>query len=118
MIIIFDNGKPYSDHALYFVDAPADFEQWWNGVYRPWVDGAEMYAVMIVGVADKIELREPPPHTLSPLSKSNWGDLRAHEDPPLHGISTLPVVDFLRIEDVEQKRDGKPRPRYRLEKQQ
>ena len=64
MIIIFDNGKPYSDHALYFVDAPADFEQWWNGVYRPWVDGAEMYAVMIVGVADKIELREPPPHTL------------------------------------------------------
>jgi hypothetical protein len=114
MIFIMDNGKYYSDHALFFVEAPADFEQWWNNVYRPWVDGAEDYALMIAGVADEIEPREPPPHTVAPLHEM---DLREHEPPPSYELARMPVVDFLRRSDVEQKRDGKPRPRYRLETQ-
>jgi hypothetical protein len=113
MIYILDNGHPYSAHALYFVDAPADFEEWWNGVYRPWVDGAEEYALMIVGVADEIESREPPPHTLAPPPRFS---LRMAEDPPSHALSTMPVVKFLESRALEQKRDGKPRPRYRLER--
>jgi hypothetical protein len=32
----------------------------------------------------------------------------------MHEFSTMPVVDFL-AKIVEQKRAGRPRPRYRLE---
>ncbi|MGD0838017.1 MAG: hypothetical protein ABSB49_15365 [Polyangia bacterium] len=110
------NGKYYSDHALFFVEAPADFEHWWNNVYRPWVDGAEDYALMIAGVADEIEPREPPPYTLAPAGEGWGGDLRKYEDPPTYKLSTMPVVKFLKSSALEQKRDGKPRPRYRLEK--
>jgi hypothetical protein len=42
-------------------------------------------------------------------------DLREHESPPSYELPRMSVVDFLRRSDVEQKRDGKPRPRYRLE---
>jgi hypothetical protein len=47
--------------------------------------------------------------------KLSWG-FRALslEDHPMHEFSTMSVVDFL-AKVVEQKRNGKPRPRYRLE---
>jgi hypothetical protein len=36
------------------------------------------------------------------------------EEFPMREFSTMPVVDFL-AKIVEQKRAGRPRPRYRLE---
>ena len=116
MIFIFDNGKTYSDHALYFVEAPADFEQWFNSVYRPWVDGTEDRPMMIVAVADKVERRERLPFTLE-TPTSNVGKLwaEAQSEMPPYEFATIPVTKFLKREAVMQERDGKPRPRYRLE---
>jgi len=51
MIFILDNGEVYSNHALYFVDAPEDFGVWFNDVYRPWLDGTEYRPLMIVATA-------------------------------------------------------------------
>jgi hypothetical protein len=114
MIYIFDNGKPYSDHALYFIEAPDDFGAWFNEVYRPWVNVVEDGPLMIVAVADKVERRERIPYTLPPPS-GQWGDDGNFEPPPLHKFSTMPVAKFLMRDPVIQKRDGEPRPRYRLE---
>ena len=36
MIFIIDNGEDYSDHQLYFIDAPASFETWFNGPFKSW----------------------------------------------------------------------------------
>jgi hypothetical protein len=110
MIYIFDNGEVYSNHALYFVDAPEDFSAWFNDVYRPWLDGTEYRPLMIVATAPAVERRERVPYNPRPVDKF---DLPI-EDDPMHEFSTMPVVDFL-AKIVEQKRDGKPRPRYRLE---
>jgi hypothetical protein len=114
MIFILDNGKPYSDHALYFVEAPDDFERWFNVTYRPWVNGMEDGPLMIVAVAEKVEQRERIPYSLRPPS-GQWGDDGSIEMPALHEFSTMPVAKFLESNAVMQKRDGKPRPRYRLE---
>jgi hypothetical protein len=57
MIYIFDNGEVYSNHALYFVDAPEDFGAWFNDVYLPWVDGAVYRPLMIVATAPAVERR-------------------------------------------------------------
>jgi hypothetical protein len=113
MIYIFDNGEAYSNHALYFVDAPEDFGAWFNGVYLPWVDGAVYRPLMIVATAPAVERRERVAYSPRPVDKF---DLPI-EDDPMHEFSTMPVVDFL-AKIVEQKRDGKPRPRYRLEDEQ
>jgi hypothetical protein len=112
MIYIFDNGESYSNHALFFVDAPDDFAEWFNGVYRPWIDGAEYRPLMIVAMAPAIERRERGPFGLRPIRKGY--EVSIEEEPPLYEFSTMPVVDFL-TKFVEQKRDGEPRPRYRLE---
>ena len=114
MIYIFDNGKPYSDHALYFIEAPDDFGAWFNGVYRPWVDGVEDGPLMIVAVADKVERCERIPYTLPPPS-GQWGDDGSFKMPPLHEFSTMPVAEFLESDAIVQKRIGKLRPRHRLE---
>ncbi|MGC9986169.1 MAG: hypothetical protein ABSF35_21410 [Polyangia bacterium] len=111
MIYIFDNGEAYSNHALYFVDAPEDFGAWFNDVYRPWIDGAEYRPLMIVATAPAVERRERGPHSLRPIKKGYETPI---EDEPMHEFSTMPVVDFL-AKIVEQERDGEPRPRYRLE---
>jgi hypothetical protein len=110
MIFIFDNGEVFSNHALYFVDAPEDFGAWFNNVYRPWIDGIEYRPLMIVATAPAVERRERLPYNPRPVDKF---DLPI-EDDPMHEFSTMSVVDFL-AKIVEQKRDGKPRPRYRLE---
>jgi hypothetical protein len=110
MIFIFDNGEAFSNHTLYFVDAPGDFGAWFDDVYRPWVDGAEYRPLMIVATAPAVERRERVPYTLRPLGKF---DMSIEED-PMKEFSTMSVVDFL-AKIVVQERDGKPRPRYRLE---
>jgi hypothetical protein len=111
MIFIFDNGEAYSNHALYFVDAPADFGLWFDGVYRPWIDGAEYRPLMIVATAPAVERRERGSYNLRPIKE---GYEVSVDEEPMHEFSTMPVVDFL-AKIVEQERDGKPRPRYRLE---
>jgi hypothetical protein len=110
MIFIFDNGEAHSSHALYFVDAPADFGEWFDGVYRPWIDGAEYRPLMIVATSPAVERRERVPYKPRPLDKFDM----SIEDDPMHEFSTMPVVDFL-AKIVVQERDGKPRPRYRVE---
>ena len=113
MIYIFDNGEVFSNHALFFVDAPEDFGAWCNEGYRPWIDGAEYRPLMIVATAPSVERRERVPYTPRPLDKFDM----SIEDDPMHEFSTMPAVDFL-AKIVEQKRDGEPRPRYRLEDKQ
>jgi hypothetical protein len=112
MIFIFDNGESYSNHALFFVDAPDDFGAWFNDVYRPWVDGIEYRPLTIVGTAPAVERRERGPFTLRPIKKG-W-EVSIEDEPPLYEFLTMPVLDFL-AKIVEQTRDGQPRPRYRLE---
>ena len=112
MIYIFDNGESYSNHALFFVDAPDDFGEWFNGVYRQWIDGAEYRPLMIVATAPAIERRERGPFGLRPIRKGY--EVAIEDEPPLYEFSTMPAVDFL-AKFVEQTRDGLPRPRYRLE---
>ncbi len=46
MIFILDNGEDYSDHCLVFVDAPASFEEWFNGQFAAW--RRNLYAVAAV----------------------------------------------------------------------
>ncbi len=111
MIFIFDNGESYSNHALYFVDAPEDFGTWFNDVYRPWIDGAEYRPLMIVATAPAIERRERGPYSVRPIKKGYETPIK---DEPMQEFSTMPVIDFL-AKFVEQERDGEPRPRYRLE---
>jgi len=110
MIFIFDNGEVFSNHALYFVDAPADFGVWFNSVYRPWIDGAEYRPLMIVATAPAVERRERVPYNPRPIDKFDL----SIEDDPMHEFSTMSVVDFL-AKIVVQERDGRPRPHYRLE---
>jgi hypothetical protein len=113
MIFIFDNGEVFSNHALYFVHAPEDFGTWFNDVYRPWIDGIEYRPLMIVATAPAVERCERVPYNPRPIDKFDL----SIEDVPMHEFSTMSVVDFL-AKIVEQKRDGKPRPRYRLEDEQ
>ncbi len=110
MIFIFDNGEVFSNHVLYFVEAPDDFGAWFNDVYRPWVDGIEYRPLMIVATAPAVERCERIPYNPRPADAL---DLPIEEF-PLHEFTTMPALDFL-AKIVEQKRDGKPRPRYRLE---
>jgi hypothetical protein len=112
MIWIFDNGEAFSNHALFFVDAPEDFGEWFNGVYRFWVDGGEYRPLMIVATAPSVERRERGPYSVRPIRKGYETPI---EDEPMQEFSTMSVVDFL-AKIVEQERDGEPRPRYRLEK--
>jgi hypothetical protein len=70
MIFIFDNGEVYSNHALYFVDAPEDFGAWFNDVYLPWIDGAEYRPLMIVATAPAVERRERVPYNPRPSTSS------------------------------------------------
>jgi hypothetical protein len=112
MIYIFDNGESYSNHALYFVEAPDDFGEWFDGVYRPWVDGIEYRPLMIVAMAPSVERRERGPFSLRPIRKGYEVDIE--DEPSLYELLTMPAVDFL-AQIVEQGRDGKPRPCYRLE---
>jgi hypothetical protein len=110
MIYILDNGEVYSNHTLYFVDAPDDFGAWFNNVYRPWIDGTEYRPLTIVATAPAVERRERVAYNPRPADNL---DLPIEEF-PMHEFSTMLVVDFL-AKIVVQERDGKPRPRYRLE---
>jgi hypothetical protein len=112
MIFIFDNGESYSNHALFFVDAPDDFGTWFDNVYRRWVNGIEYRPLMIVATAPAIERRERGPFSLCPIRKGY--EVAIEDEPPLYELMTMPAVDFL-AKFVEQTRDGQPRPRYRLE---
>ncbi len=111
MIYILDNGEPYSNHTLYFVEAPDDFGAWFNEVYRPWVEGAEYRPLMIVGTTNALAWRPRPPYTPRPVEAL---DLPI-EDHPMREFSTMPVAKFLKCGAVIHERDGGPRPRYRLE---
>jgi hypothetical protein len=121
MIFIFDNGESYSNHALFFVDAPADFGDWFDGVYRLWVNGSEYRPLMIVATAPAIERRERGPYAVRPIKKDTAGgpawpgtEVSIEDEPPLYELSTMPAVEFL-AKIARQERDGQPRPRYRLE---
>jgi hypothetical protein len=111
MIFILDNGEAFSNHTLLFVDAPEDFDRWFNDVYRPWIDGAEYRPLMIVATAPSVERRERGSYNLRPVKEGYEVSI---DEEPMHEFSTMPVVDFL-AEIVVQERDGEPRPRYRLE---
>lgn len=57
---IVSNGRKYSDHTLYFVVAPADFEKWLSDVLVPWLRerhlmGADM---KVVGRCPEVEWRK------------------------------------------------------------
>jgi hypothetical protein len=117
MIYLMDNGEPYDDHILYFVEAPKDFGAWFNTVYRPWVDGAEYRPLMIVGTTNALAWvpRLPfTPHVA--VGDRPWASSMelSLEDSPMKEVSTMSVRRFL-AKVLEQERDGKPRPRYRLE---
>jgi hypothetical protein len=111
MIYVIDNGESYSNHILYFVEAPEDFGTWFNDVYRPWVKGAEYRPLMIVGTANAVAWVPRLPFTPRPPERFDL----SLEDCPMKEFSTIPVTKFLKREDVMQERDGVPRPRYRLE---
>ena len=111
MIYIFDNGEAYSNHMLYFVEAPDDFGAWFNEVYRPWVEGAEYRPLMIVATTNALAWTPRLPFT--PRSPERF-DLPL-KDHPMKEFATIPVTKFLKREAVIQERNGKPRPRYRLE---
>jgi hypothetical protein len=57
---IIDNGGRYSDHAVYFVEAPLSFEKWFNGTLLTWLEAHDMHGekLHIVGVAPTITWRE------------------------------------------------------------
>jgi hypothetical protein len=110
MIYVIDNGESYSNHTLFFVEAPDDFGAWFNEVYRLWVEGAEYRPLMIVGTTNA--LAWVPRLSFTPMPPGRF-DI-SHEDAPMKEFSTMSVVDFL-AKAVEQERNGKPRPRYRLE---
>jgi hypothetical protein len=57
---IIDNGGRYSDHAVYFVEAPLSFEKWFNGTLLTWLEAHGMHGekLHIVGVAPTITWRE------------------------------------------------------------
>jgi hypothetical protein len=120
MIYVIDNGEAYSNHTLYFVEAPDDFGAWFNEVYRPWVDGSETAPLMIMGRTSDLTWLPRLPFNYRPRSGA-WGNVGKEKggwdwkDFPLHEFSTIPVTKFLKSDDVKQERDGKPRPRYRLE---
>jgi hypothetical protein len=40
---IIDNGGRYSDHAVYFVEAPLSFEKWFNGTLLTWLEAHDMH---------------------------------------------------------------------------
>ena len=55
-IFIIDNGLRYSGHALYFVEAPEDFGEWFMQTLVPWLrsgsmPGAEMH---ILGTCESV----------------------------------------------------------------
>ena len=64
---------------------------------------------MIVATAPAVERRERLPYNPRSVDKFDL----SIEDDPMHEFSTMSVVDFL-AKIVVQKRDGKPRPLYRL----
>ncbi len=111
MIYLFDNGEAYSNHTLYFVEAPADFGTWFNTVYRPWVDGAEYRPLMIVGTTDALAWIPRLPYT---ARQPDALDLSI-EDHPMKEFATMPVVKFMRCGALVHERNGLPRPRYHLE---
>jgi hypothetical protein len=100
MIYLIHDGRPHS--ALCFVAAPVDFGTWFNEIYRPWAAGAGGHPVAIVGVAPKVDWREDP------LGLGLGA-------PQPRRFSTLSVIEFLRSDAIIQRRDGVPRPGYRLE---
>jgi len=55
MIYVIDNGKDYSDHCLYFVDAPASFEEWFNGPFKVWRRNLYEVAAVIDGTLTERE---------------------------------------------------------------
>jgi|GEM_PF-2985915 hypothetical protein len=111
MIYIFDNGEPYSNQTLYFVEAPEDFGNWFNVVYRRWIEGAEYRPLTIVATTTSLAWCPRPPYTPRP---AEFLDLPIEEH-PMKEFGTMDAVEFLQCRDVIQERDGKPRPRYRLE---
>lgn len=54
MIYIIDNGESYSDHGIYFVDAPRDFEKWWKDEYLPWQE-SNYRSWKILGCAKSVD---------------------------------------------------------------
>jgi hypothetical protein len=111
MIYVIDNGEAYSNHTLYFVEAPDDFGTWFNEVYRPWVEGAEYRPLMIVATTNALAWIPRLPFTPRPPEQFDL----SLEDDPMKEFSTMPVTKFLECENVMQERDGQNRPRYRLE---
>jgi hypothetical protein len=111
MIYVIDNGQSYSNQTLYFVEAPEDFGAWFNEVYQPWVESAEYRPLMIVATTSALAWRPLLPYTPRPAKSLGL----PIEDHPMKEFGTMDVVKFLKCKDVVQKRDGKPRSRYRLE---
>jgi hypothetical protein len=54
---IIDNGRDYSDHALYFVEAPADFGAWFAKELVPWLRTRNMRGdrLKVVGTCQSVE---------------------------------------------------------------
>jgi len=54
---IIDNGHVYSDHALYFVQAPKDFGEWLEEVLVPWLKARDMRGdrLTVVGTCESVK---------------------------------------------------------------
>ena len=57
MIYILDNGLMYSDHSLYFVQAPEDFGAWFEQTLVPWLKVRNLRGdrMTVVGTCRSVE---------------------------------------------------------------
>ena len=85
---VIDNGRIYSDHALYFVQAPEDFGQWLEQVLVPWLKSHDLTGKLmtIIGTCESIKwLRDR-----SPIAPGEFlddvKDVDYSEHPPVHRL--------------------------------
>ena len=57
MIYIIDNGRDYSDHGIYFIEAPPSFGVWFTEKFMPWMRAIRRQVPTIIGVAETIAWR-------------------------------------------------------------
>jgi len=89
-IFIIDNGLEYSSRALYFVEAPEDFESWFESVLLPWLKKAGLSGedLKIVGTCDGVRWKSTKMQTMTYqfflADDLAVGDYNYDESPPEH----------------------------------
>jgi len=94
VVYLVDNGMIYSSKTLYFVEAPEDFEAWFEGILLPWLKQHSMLGknMKIVGRCTNLTFSEA-------------------------GYKTMTVKEFLEDNMIVEEMDygetpPEPRPRY------